>query len=544
MIKNEFNNYKHLREGKTQRTFFDDLRDGFYRCCSSGFIPFIFEQFINPNTWKKSIFHKFANSINIVNLLFTGYTWGYGNLKALLVWGFRTHEQLEAQKAERRKDTRTAEVHYKRAKEFDTKYQSIKRMAIIGSIANPTMQGLNQCADALAFIFGKIPAKDFFKNPFHGISRLISLVVGIPESFAKFVDSLVRVTVKERKHLTHALPGPFLRLAEKIGNWLEPRITNNGFIKTIKNFAEMIFHTLSPLSMFALFAPLLGESHLDKEAQRHGGLQGLLDKVIGRTGKTLTLFITGIYVTFGRLPQSYFQLRYFIRKYIGKVRGESTETTRAALLKLKNELLNSPIIGGVSKIARGLIRKLVGDFYSKTKEIENGFPSYEQIEAKYGFEQGAAEYESLLKEGADLTEGKIQEIVNTCLGFVRKNAVQGNYILDSKEEEKISRLIKNKVLKAISTDPDSINPKPRKVKLLFPGADFIARFILRGFDLKSRLKNINWKSDHHVKETAYVIDELWNFDAELPPVICECVHGLRNTVNRVFNIFRFLGLVT
>ena len=81
MGKNELNNYKDLKTGNEEKRFFDNLREGFYRCCSLGFTPFIFEKFIDPKTWGKSIFHKGANLLNLLNLGFTGYTWGYGNFR-------------------------------------------------------------------------------------------------------------------------------------------------------------------------------------------------------------------------------------------------------------------------------------------------------------------------------------------------------------------------------------------------------------------------------------------------------------------------------
>ncbi len=554
MGKNELNNYEDLKTGNKKSRFFDSLRDGFYRCCSLGFTPFIFEQFIDPKTWGKSVFHKGANILNFFNLGFTGYTWGYGNFKSLIAWGLRTNKQITQSKLNEAGKKEEANKLQPDVERYNTLYNSNKRMAVIGSIANPTMQGLNQCADALAYISGKIDSKEFWSNPFHGVSRLVSLFVGVPESFAKGVDSILRVFVKEREHLREALPENAYKWIEKVGDeQIIPRLKKDGFIRKIKNSAEMIFHTLSPLSMFALFTPLLGHSSTDEEAQSRGGLNAFVDKVLGRTGKMLTLLITGTYVTFGRLPQSIFQLIYFGRGKYGKyIKGETQEQTQKKLISLKENLLKSSFVTGISNFIKPVIEKLIPDFYDKNREIENGFLSYEQIEAKYGFEQVSGKYSQLFDKiiRSQKTENKIclddiqiKTIVNDAIDFVKENASYGNHPLDLAEETKISQLIKDKVIDACipKDEKKAKSPiKPRQVKLLFPGADYLARFILRGFDLRSRLESTNWKSDHHVKETAYTNDELWNFDAELSPVILECLTGFRNTINRGFGLFNFI----
>ena len=554
MGKNELNNYEDLKSGNKKERFFDSLREGFYRCCSLGFTPFIFEQFLDPKTWTKSIFHKGANILNLFNLGFTGYTWGYGNFRSLIAWGLRTTEQLKQARLENKDETEQAKKLQAGIDKYNELYNSNKRMAVIGSIANPTMQGLNQCADALAYVFGKTDSQEFWSNPFHGVSRLVSLFVGIPESFAKGVDSVLRVFVKEREHLRDALPEKLYKWVEKVGEEkIRPQLAKDGFIRKIKNRAELIFHTLSPLSMFALFTPLLGHPSTDEEAQSRGGLNAFIDKVLGKTGKALTLFVTGIYVTFGRLPQSFFQLCYFGRGKYGKyIKGETAEQTQKELLKLKEKLLQSSIVAKISNLTKPIIQELVPDFYDNTREIENGFLTYEQIEAKYGFEQVHGKYSGLFdeikkshktKSPIVLSQEKITSIVNDAFIFVQENASHGNYALDVKEILEIKKLIRDKVIDACvpSDEKKTKSPiKPREVKLLFPGADYIARFILRGFDLRSRLDSTNWKSDHHVKETAYTNDELWNFDAELSPVILECLTGLRNTVNRGFGLFDFI----
>lgn len=554
MGKNELNNYEDLKTGNKKNRFFDSLREGFYRCCSLGFTPFIFEQFIDPKTWGKSVFHKVANLLNLFNLGFTGYTWGYGNFRSLIAWGLRTNEQLKQANVENKGEKEQAKKLQVDIDKYNELYNSNRRMAVIGSIANPTMQGLNQCADALTYIFGKTNSQEFWSNPFHGVSRLVSLFVGIPESFAKLVDSISRVFVKEREHLRGAFPEKLYKWVERVGEEkIKPQLAKDGFIRKIKNRAEIIFHTLSPLSMFALFTPLLGHPSTDEEAQSRGGINALIDKVLGRTGKVLTLFITGIYVTVGRLPQSFFQLCYFGRgKYSKYIKGETAEQTQKELLKLKEKLSQSSFVTKISGLTKQIIEKLVPDFYDNTREIDNGFLSYEQIEAKYGFEQVSDKYSEIFDEikkshktenPTSLNEEKITKIIDDALIFVKENASYSNYVLDAKEEVEIRKLIRDKVIDACipSNEKKTKSPiKLREVKLLFPGADYIARFILRGFDLKSRLESTNWKSDHHVKETAYTNDELWNFDAELSPVILECLTGFRNTINRTFSLFDFV----
>ena len=57
--------------------------------------------------------------------------------------------------------------------------------------------------------------------------------------------------------------------------------------------------------------------------------------------------------------------------------------------------------------------------------------------------------------------------------------------------------------------------------------------------MKSRLEKVDWTfnenskyDDYRNKETAYTSDELWNFDAELLPVIAKCTDEFRTTGNR------------
>ncbi len=308
LITNEIKNHKkitnQLSSDEDKKNTFDKVREAFYRCCSLGFTPFIFEPFINPEKSGKSIFHKIATFTNIPNLLFTGFAWGVGNFQALLAWGLREKEFNNASKLNgSEKDTCEA-----RAKGFDRIYSSAKRLATIGSIANPTMQGLRQAADSLALIFGQMSAGEFFERPLLGASRLVSLFVGIPEFFIKGIDSVVRV-IDERQHLQPVLPESFNKVINGAAKFIDPKINTDGnsLLKSIRHKAEILFHTLSPLSMFALFTPMLDESHTSEEAQSRGGATALLDKVLGRTGKALTYLFTGSYVLFARLPQTLIQ---------------------------------------------------------------------------------------------------------------------------------------------------------------------------------------------------------------------------------------------
>ncbi len=544
---NEYNNYTDLKDGNKEKRFFDSLRQGFYRCCSLGFVPFIFEQFIDPKTWGKSIFHKIANVINLPNLAFTGYTWGFGNFKALIAWGLRTKEQIKERGLGETNNNGLLETCKKKVKGFSQIYDSCDRLLKIGSIANPTLQGLNQCAEACALLTGKIPLGEFFANPAQGISNLVSLFVGIPESFAKGVDSIRRVTLTEREHLHQALPKSWMNWIAKFGDGLDKQLSKkDSTFKSIKNFAEAIFHTLSPLSMFALFTPLLGRPHLNDDIQSQGGTGAFLDKLIGRTGKALTLFFTGIYVSFGRLPQSIFQLTYFTRKYIiSKLKGEDSATTQQELLKLKKNICNNSFVSGISNLAKRITEKLVPDFYTN-KEIEHGFNTFEFIQAKYGFEQAQTEYGSILTEGAKLEELTIKEIVNKSLVFIEKNAAQSNHTLTTDERNEISTLIRKKINYTITPREErSKKGLERRSNLAFIGADLLAKYVVRGCDLKTRLELVDWtgayKDDYRNKETAYTIDELWNFDAELIPVLLKCVDGARHTSNRATTFFNTLS---
>ncbi len=533
IVGNEIKNHK-LLKGADEKEFkvFDDLRKGFYRCASLGFTPFIFEPFVNPEKFGKSIFHKIATVANIPNLIFTGYSWGLGNFKALLLWGMRTVEQFNGRKALAAKNDSMVDFHNKRAQALYKLYDGCERSAVIGSIANPTLQGLRQWADSMSFFFSKngFSTKEFFENPFLGVSRLISLVVGVPETFAKGVDSVVRV-VKERENLKPALP-KFLKSKQafELAGKIEKELCNSkGTLNSIRHYAEIVFHTLSPLSMFALFAPLLGEKHISEEAQSQGGVAGALNKVIGGYGKTLTVLFTGLYVTLARLPQAIFQLAYFGKKVSGKFADKDVSVDE--LNTMKKNISNSSIISGISNVAKSCIEKLVPDFY--TAEHDHGYLTYEQIQAKYSFEQAEQDdrFKEILQVGAKITSNQKDEIVKSCINYVEKDAEIGRHILSSEERNNIKKIIGNKI-------ENKINPGPkRKTELPFIGAEFLATYIFKLFDLKTRLQSIDYRSDHHNMTTAYDNDERRiSFEYELLPVVAKCTKGLGNTINRLFGI--------
>ena len=537
IIGNEVKNYNLIkartREEKNGFVDFHNWRKGFYRTCSLGFTPFVFEPFVNPEKFGKSVFHKIATIANIPNLLFTSFTWGVGNFQALLAWLLGKKEQIQAG------NQKTTEEAVLRDKEYKEIFNGCERSAIIGSIANPTLQGLRQFADSLAFLTGQMEARDFFQRPSLGISRLVSLFVGLPETFAKGIDSVVRA-VKERKHIQPALPKVLSEKLEKFANWYEPKVNTKEktCLKSVRNYAEMIFHTLSPLSMFALFAPLLDEPHLDEEAQSRGGLQGLLDKVIGRTGKTLTLIFTGLYLTLARLPQTIFESIYFGRKLTGKLNKK--EAGEKELASLKERLSNSFIVKHLSNFSESIIKKLVPDYYSANV---HGYKTYEQIQAKYALDQAKADENlkpvfEIIKTRKEITDEQKVQIINYCLNYAHNEALQGNHTLTEDEKEGINK----EVIRRID---EETKPQQNRKPLPFIGADFLATNIFQLFDLRTRLKAIEWgKSSHRNMTTAYENFEVHTFHFELFPVVAKCFGGLRNTINRLFGLARIAGMAS
>lgn len=548
LIGNEIINFK-VRSSKNGdreerekiKKAFDAAREGFYRCSSLGFTPFIFEPFINPEKFGKSIFHKIATVGNIPNLFFTGYMWGVGNFKALLAWGLRTKEQISKGENEQG---------------YHELYETFKRMAVIGSIANPTMQGLRQCADSLALLAGKFSSGEFFERPLLGLSRLVSLASGLPEFYAKGVDSVLRV-VKEQESIKAGLPKFLHKPLEKLGKVYRENIATENIateniatkkstlLKAICYYAESIFHTLSPLSMFALFTPLLDEPHLNEEAQAQGGLVGTLDKIIGRGGKALTLLFNGLYVTFGRLPQAFIQSVYFGRRLIGWAKGEDKEVTRNKLEDLRERICNSSLVKGLSNFAQSRVKSLVKDFYEEDVENKQGYLTYDQIQSDYAVEQAknSKEYEELVELGKKC-KGEKSELRNKadvlisdilkkyCIPFIKEDALRSYYSLNAQEIENI----RNKIVTKLKQRAE-ILPELKREELKFPGAEFLATYVFKLLDLRTRFQKIDYRSDHHNMTTAYDNDEIRiSFEYELLPVLCKCVQGLRNTVDRAFGM--------
>lgn len=551
LVGNEIKNYNLIKNNsadgtdskKTNRTensgvSYDDWREGFYRCASLGFTPFIFKPFIDPEQFGKSTWHKVANIANWPNLLFTGYTWGGGNLKALLAWKMKISKQNELSKL-----TKGTEK-YEKAKSlvdgYEQIYKSCKRLATIGSIANPTMQGLRQFADTAAYLTGGMDSAEFFERPFLGASRIVSSIVGIPELFAKGVDSVERIT-KEYDDLKLALPEgmrePLKRFSKRVQKELSSPGTNT--LQSIRHASEVIFHTLSPLSMFALFAPLLDEKHTHEDMQAAGGAKALIDKVVGGYGKFLTVLFTGSYVTLARLPQAAFQLAYFAK---AGLKSADDKETVAKVEEVKAKICSNSIVIGISNFSRKLIEKLVPDFYDKNIENEDlGYSSYEQIQAAYAIKQleKRDEYTAIFEadERDNLSKDQIQKLIGKFVeeskDFARKEAIKGQYKnVNEKDLEAVAAQVRRKLSYII--DP---SVKPKRQKPLFPGAEFLVRYLLKLGDLKTRINSIDYRSSHHNMTSAYDNDELRiSFEGELMPVVAKCTKGLGSMIERVSSL--------
>ena len=543
---------------------FDDWREVFYRFCSVGFSVYIFKPFIEPEMWGKSIFHKIATVANIPNLIFTGYMWGIGNLKSILAWGLRKKEQVSAYKAAEalkgldRNDLSNREkiqglkelieTSNNKAEGHNRIYLGCKRAAQLGSIANPTMQGLRQWADSMAFITGETSASEFFERPLLGISRLVSLVVGPIETYAKGVDSLVRVA-KESENLKPALPDFLNNAIGPYTKWFQNKVGNgDNWVKSVRHNAEILFHTLSPLSMFALFAPILDEKHLDEDVQESGGVRALLDKLIGRFGKTFSTVFTGIYLAFARLPQTIFGAAYFGKKLSAWATGRTL--SKEELDNVGKNICDWKIIKNISNFAHNSIKKLVPDYYKKGL---HGYLDYTQIKAKYAFEQvqesqkdtfnkvkellNATKDPEVVAEAKSILDSHKTEIINSCLEYAINDARQGRYHLTDKEQQ----IVRSEVNKRIESWFDSIiNPgkAPDREPLSFVFADFIAKNIFKPLDLETRIKSIGTENSEKFMTGAYDNWEVDTFEYELYPVLGECYMGpLRRTVNRLTSIF-------
>ena len=587
-IKNEIKNHKAGKNNNEKNALFDDHLKLFYRLCSQGLVPFIFERLLNPANITKSIFHKAAALINIPFVAFTGYTWGFGNTQGIIAWGLRKKEETREHNFP--ENSIQAEEHRLKKESYQRIYNSAERMLTIGSIANPVMPCLQYAADGLHafsnFIKGEQTLSDFFKRPMLSLSRLVSTVIAVPEAIAKGIDAFMRVVINERHHLNAVLPE---KVNNKIHTWgkdLEKRLEENGTLRKLKNGAEMVFHALSPFAMCSLFSPMIDRPHVSEEAQALGGTSAFLDKWIGRYAKTLGLIFTGFYVTFGRLPQGIFQSIYFGRKLIGKyIKGENEKTTQDALIALRQRIHDSSFVSGISGFAKKAIEKLVPNFY--TVENEYGFPNYNQVLAKNSFDQVEADYEILFnalkifsikdngENHSDLRQKMInqlfngpgftrenerykeeikldllelkdkilecdnntkdlisQKIVDYCLDYSGYECKQGNYDINTNPKDKIEieRLVREKI--------DFVTKDKKEqpvVKPSFPGALFLARTFLRPLDFQKRLPE--WNRDKLVKLQIYQGDEINSaFRNELEVVGAENADCLRRFVNWVQGI--------
>ena len=572
-VKNEIKNYQAAKNGNGRSTLFDDHIKLFYRLCSQGLVPFIFERLLNPENITKSIFHKIAAVINIPFVAFTGYTWGFGNTQGIIAWGLRKQEETREHNSP--ENSIQAEEHRLKKESYERIYNSAQRMLTIGSIANPVMPCLQYAADGLYafsnFIKGEQTLSDFFNRPLLSLSRLVSTVIAVPEAIAKGVDAFMRVVVNERYHLKSVLPEKLNNTFYKWGKYLEKILEEDGALRKLKNGSEMVFHALSPFAMWSLFVPMVDRPHVSEEAQALGGNSALFDKWIGRYAKALSLIFTGFYVTFGRLPQGIFQSIYFGRKLIGKhIKGESEKTTQDALIALRQKIHDSSFVSGISSFAKKAIEKLVPNFY--TVENEYGFPSYRQVLASNSFDQVQADYECLcnvlkifsikdrktkteqieqlfnekeiefykkeinldLLEIADkIVEGDnnvkellSQKIVKYCLEYSTYECKQGNYNITPSDLLEIEKLVREKI------KFETKDKKKEPVAPSFPGALFLARIFLRPLDFQSRLPL--WNHDKLVKLQIYQGDEINSaFKNELEVVGAENADCLRRTSNRI-----------
>lgn len=533
LTKNEFKNYKLFNKvscNGTKNTFvyFDDLREAFYRSCSLGFTPFIFEPFINPEKFGKSIFHKIANYGSLFNLGFAMYTWGFGNFQALIAWLLRRGELLEANKT---KNENQKEDYELRAEAYNRIYQSAKRMAVIGSITNPILQNVRQWADTCSLLFTKeISIKEFFERPILGFSRVVSFVTGIPEFFAKTIDSLVRV-LGERKHLAPVLPEWCNKGLNKTSNWLDRQIAieGNSSLKAIRHFAEVIFHTLSPMSMFALFAPMLDEPYTSEEAQGRGGVTKVLDTSVGTIGKSLTVLFTGLYVAFARAPQSIIQIAFYGKKILGKLAGK--DPTKEELENTLNKISEFSLVKGLSDWAHNTVERLVPGYYKH--EHEHKYLTFEEIAAEDSFAQAKEEFKNYLIANNEISSDKKEEIINYCLNYVKKEAIQDYHKITQDENKKIRELLSRKIEEELKPNRNSkLKPRPK-----FPGAYFLATYIFRPLDIATRIKNTDCASSYRNMKTVYRREEIdLSFDGELNPVITECIQGFRRTIARLQGI--------
>lgn len=559
LAKNEKNDYEHLKHGKRSGTssLMNNMNELFYRCVSVGFLPYVFETLINPKNIFRSKASMFASAVNIPNIIFTGLTFGLGNINSVIAWGLKSKQQfsldreissakskldikeedsidiekLVADLREKGEDTTALEESYKKTKSYERLYGSIKRVVTLGSIALPAMHGLRRWAESFDFFFNKeMSLKEYAGKPLLGFSRIVSFGIGIPETFAKGFDSIARV-VQEKDHLKPALPEFVNKPLDKFADFFDSQVSENSKspIKALRHASEIVFHTLSPLSQAAFIAPIIHKPALNEDAQAEGGAASKLDKVFGIYGKSLLQLFTIPYVVVSRVPQTIAQVLFFAKYFAGK--GRKGDQTKQSIENVQEKICNNKLIKGVSSKVQSMIKYLVPDYYES--EHMYGFPNFEQIQANDSFDQASEKFKEILQPGVDLGDEQRSEVVEYCLNYVEKSAARAYEKLDTKELEDIKAKINEKIDKTISVDSSS---SKRRTDIKFPGANLIAGF-LRPFDFVSRLKALSSKSPFHRMETAYKIDEIPAFEREFLIVLGECASsGLTNTINRLQGI--------
>ena len=545
--KNEVNNRDHLknRSEKKERSFFDDFKDLFYRFGSIGFTPYVFKPFIDPTFWGKSIWHKITNIVNLPILGFIGWGYGVTSFSAVLSWWYRKSEQTRIASLEKKIEATTNEaekarlrVHLEsceaRFKGYDQKFDGQRRLLTIASITIPAMQGLRQWADSMAFFTGKMSFKEFFSRPIQGLCRLVSFFVGPLATFSKGFDCAVRIA-DEYEHLQPTLPKSLRSYIKTFSEWFKGKMREeDNFLKRIRQFAEIVFHTLSPMSMFSLIAPLVDEPFTDKQAQARGGFAKAYDTTIGVLGKIAAVTCCGSYVVLARLPQTIFQSIYFGRWFYGQwIKKERKEDTAAAIERIQNNICNSPIVKGVSKKARQWVEYLLPGFYEG--QVNCSYKTYEEVMAIESFAQVKEKYKDVLK--STLTDDARAEIIGYCLEVASDRAKEGYHELDDKEVQDI----KNNVKWLLDKELGLI--KNMNIELPFPGSSFIAEEFVRLLDFEARFRSMSSKSPHHRMTTAYHNDEVGiSYNGELKVVESECIMGgLRRFGNLVIGFCKWLG---
>lgn len=514
--KNEINEYKRLKHGTAKGTAAEkhSINELLYRCVSIGFLPYIFESLIDPKKISSSKTQLFTTIVNIPNLLFTGITFGLGSFNSILAWILRAKEQFKF-------DNEQKEEILLRKHCFNQIYSSTKRLVTIGSIALPAMHGLKRFGEAIDSVFKDgLSMKESLKMPLTTMSRILNLGIGLPEVFAKSFDSIARIA-QEIDHLKAALPKTLISPIERFSKHFDKQVSSdsNNILKTTRNLAEVIFHTLSPISQLAFIAPVLDQKTLNNS---------FVEKIIGIYGKA-SLFLTTIpYIFISRFPQTVAQCIYFGRYYYGKhIKKESNKDIQRAVENIQDKICNFPIIKQTSKKVELITNHILPDYN------EHEFPSFTDIQANYSFAQAQEVFKDKLQSGYKLTKEESKTIIDFCLNYAEKSSSRAFQKLTNNELVEIQQKIEAKI-------DNILNPQqiiPRKTNIKFPGAYLLAHY-LRPFNFVRRIKALGTQSPFHRMETAYNIDEIPAFETqEFLIVLSECaVSGLRNTVNRILGV--------